>query len=150
MEAKEGKTSGGGVKMYSGSNNNAVSASASMGPKQHHHHKKHGINHHSSTGMGSPSRNGNGQSYCMSEALAHRHPAEIAAAKQRGTYRPFPIVSFNHMSREVLDYKESRDFYCEVLGFIEVSKEIPLLHPTSLASLLILSVCAAPSLSFIM
>lgn len=118
MEAKEGKN---GVQMLGHSNNNsnnhAVSASASLGPKQHNLHKKH---HHPPAGLGSPSRNG--QSYCMSEALAHRHPADIAAAKQRGTHRPFPIVSFNHMSREVLDYKESRDFYVEVLGFIEVSE----------------------------
>jgi hypothetical protein len=37
-------------------------------------------------------------------------------------YRPFPIVSFNHLSREVLDYELSRDFYCGVLGFIEIPR----------------------------
>ena len=95
----------------------ANNPSSGGGMNKHHSKKQH--NHHNNhPGLDSPSRS---KAYCMSEALAHRHPAEIAAAKQRGQYRPFPIVSFNHMSREVLDYKESRDFYVEVLGFIEVS-----------------------------
>jgi len=43
-------------------------------------------------------------------------------SKNKAPYRPFPIVSFNHMSREVLDYELSRDFYCGVLGFIEIPR----------------------------
>ncbi len=43
-------------------------------------------------------------------------------SKTKAPYRPFPIVSFNHMSREVLDYELSRDFYCGVLGFIEIPR----------------------------
>lgn len=44
--------------------------------------------------------------YCLSDVL----PPE-----------PFPIVSFNHITREVVDYRIARDFYVNVLGFVEVS-----------------------------
>ncbi|TFJ80445.1 hypothetical protein NSK_008186 [Nannochloropsis salina CCMP1776] len=54
----------------------------------------------------------------MSQSYHPPHPATAPAAP----YRPFPIVSFNHMSKEVLDYELSRDFYCGVLGFIEIPR----------------------------
>lgn len=49
--------------------------------------------------------------YCLSDVL----PPEPEQ------YRPFPIVSFNHITREVVDYRIARDFYVNVLGFVEVS-----------------------------
>lgn len=36
--------------------------------------------------------------------------------------KPLPLVAFNHVSREVLDYELTRDFYVNVLGFKQVRK----------------------------
>jgi hypothetical protein len=52
--------------------------------------------------------------YCLSEAL--KRPLS------RGPRPRFPIVSFNHVSREVLDLDIAREFYLTVLGFIEIPR----------------------------
>ena len=65
--------------------------------------------------------------YCMSDVMARYGPSSgkamrATASNNAPVTRPFPIVSFNHLSREVLDYEMSRDFYCGVLGFIEIPR----------------------------
>jgi len=58
----------------------------------------------------------------MSHSHGHSHSRSHIRSNNSPIARPFPIVSFNHMSREVLDYEMSRDFYCGVLGFIEIPR----------------------------
>jgi hypothetical protein len=53
--------------------------------------------------------------YCMSDVMPSGGGYQVAPIPYR-----FPLVSFNHLSREVLDFEVSRDFYVNVLGFIEV------------------------------
>jgi len=112
------------------------------------HVRRHSNNNYNNQALakipGSPSR------YCMSDVVAQarrqggqqqqqqqkmqqqqQHQQQLQQQQQYqkqgqrepvAPYRPFPIVSFNHLSREVLDYELSRDFYCGVLGFIEVPR----------------------------
>lgn len=109
----------------------AVAAAAARISNNNHvqHHHRSGSGGGSSTLSAiKPRGRGRGleQNYCMSDvmrgvnkAMAHNRSGSGSGP---GLARPFPIVSFNHMSREVLDYEASRDFYCGVLGFIEIPR----------------------------
>lgn len=104
---------------------------------QHQHHRRSGSSSNLPQMKQRAGRRVAGPNYCMSDVMArygpagkaahgHAHGHAAASASSNNApmpaARPFPIVSFNHLSREVLDYETSRDFYCGVLGFIEIPR----------------------------
>jgi hypothetical protein len=114
----------------------AAAAATSKNPGAVGHHRR------GSSGLGQAkqqrgARRAGEPTYCMSDVMARYgvgpRTGPVAAAVHSSNKnsnnndkspitRPFPIVSFNHLSREVLDYEMSRDFYCGVLGFIEIPR----------------------------
>jgi catechol 2,3-dioxygenase-like lactoylglutathione lyase family enzyme len=60
----------------------------------------------------------------MSELFSHNHKAWNMSDSQIPPHqRPrLPLKSFNHISKEVINLEKSKNFYCDLLGFVVVPR----------------------------